>query len=115
MKNSRTIDPTTRRSIDLLLARMAGQYPIAEAWLYGSRARGDGQPDSDADVAIILNGPKGRSIQVATEMAGPEFDVLQETGVLVSAFPIWIEDWRNPSGHSNPWLIANIKREGIRL
>jgi uncharacterized protein len=113
MTHHPTIDTVTRRSVDLFLARIAGDYPIAEAWLYGSRARGDARDDSDADVAVILKGPKQRTSPVAVEMAGPAFDVMLETGLLVSPFPVWEEDWRDPSRHGNPWLIANIKREGI--
>lgn len=109
------IDSATRRSVEEFLSRIRDSYPIKAAYLYGSRARGDARPDSDADVAVILTGPKGRSMDVAVEMAGTEFDVLLDTGILVSALPIWMEDWEDPSGHSNPWLIANIKRDGISL
>ena len=115
MTNKPAIDPATRRSVDLFIERIAGDYPIAEVWLYGSRARGDAQPDSDADVAVILKGPKGRTVTVSAEMAGPAFDVLMETGVLVSPLAIWLEDWNHPSTHGNPWLIDNIKREGLAL
>jgi uncharacterized protein len=115
MEHVRAIDPATRLSISLFLARIEADYPVTEAHLYGSRARGDAGPESDADLAIILNGPKGRTASVAADMAGSAFDVLLETGVLVSPFPIWVDDWHDPSAHTNPWLIANIKREGIAL
>lgn len=115
MTTKPAIDPATRRSVDLFIERIAGDYPIAEVWLYGSRARGDAQPDSDADVAVILKGPKQRTSPVAVEMAGPAFDVMLETGILVSPFPVWQEDWIDHSHHGNPWLIANIKRDGIRI
>lgn len=110
-----SIDADTRRSVELCLDRYRHEYSVAGAYLFGSRARGDHQADSDADVAVILDGPKGRSVSVACDMAGAEFDVMLETGILVSSLPIWLEDWNNPSGHSNPHLIANIKREGIAL
>jgi uncharacterized protein len=41
--------------------------------------------------------------------------VLLDTGVLISPLPIWIEDWLDPSHHNNPWLIHNIKREGLPI
>jgi uncharacterized protein len=115
MPNQRIIDPETRRSVEMFLARIADDYPVAEAWLYGSRARGDASADSDADVAVILRGPKGRTTTVSPQMAGCAFDILLETGVLVSPLAIWMQDWCNPEGHSNPYLIANIKRDGVAV
>lgn len=115
MSRAPTIDPLIRNSVTRFLARISGDYPVAGAWLYGSRARGDARAESDADLAVVLEGPRGRASTVAVEMAAAEFDVMLETGVLVSAFPIWVEDWINPDGHPNPYLIANIKSEGIAL
>lgn len=115
MVQALSIDAITKRSVEMFLERIKDDYSIAEVWLFGSRARGDANAESDTDVAVILNGPKRRSIDAAGGMANAEFDVLLETGRLVSALPIALEDWCNPSLHSNPFLIANIKREGIRL
>jgi uncharacterized protein len=109
------IDGNTRRSVDMFLARIKDSYPVSAAYLYGSRARGDHRADSDADLAVIVEGPKRGTVDVAVEMANFEADVLVETGILVSAMPIWIEDWDDPAGHANPWLVANIKREGLPL
>ncbi len=115
MSKPKALDPTTRRSIEMYLDRIEKRFPIAEVWLYGSRARGDAKPDSDADLAIILNGPKQRAMTVALAMNDPAYDIMLETGLNISAYPIWQEDWKHPENHSNPWLIANIKREGVSL
>jgi predicted nucleotidyltransferase len=37
---------------------LEGKYPVREAILFGSRARGDHRPDSDADIAVILKARK---------------------------------------------------------
>ena len=76
-----SIDADTRRSVELCLDRYRHEYSVAGAYLFGSRARGDHQADSDADVAVILDGPKGRAVSVACDMAGAEFDVMLETGI----------------------------------
>jgi predicted nucleotidyltransferase len=115
MGHVQTIDTATRLSVTLFLARIADEYPVASAFLYGSRARGDAGPESDTDLAVILNGPKGRTSAVAANMAGSAYDVMLETGLLVSPLPIWSDDWLDPSHHANPWLISNIKRDGIAL
>lgn len=109
------IDAITRRSLDMFLARVSDKFPIVEARLFGSRARGDAEEDSDVDLAVILSGPRRRSMDIVTEMADAGFDTLLETGRVVSVLPIAIDDWRDPSRHSNPFLIANIKRESIGL
>lgn len=115
MAKKQSIDSVTRRSIELFLERIKGDYSIAEIWLYGSRARGNADDDSDADLAIVLNGPKRRAVENLEGMIDAEMGVLLETGRLVSPFPIALDDWQNPDQFSNPFLIANIKREGIRL
>ncbi len=115
MATTSPIDATTQRSLDIFLSRVSGSFPIVEARLFGSRARGDADDDSDVDLAVILSGPKRRSMDIVTEMADAGFDALLETGRVVSVLPIAIEDWRDPSRHSNPFLIANIKRESISL
>ncbi len=40
---------------------------------------------------------------------------MMETGVLVDPLPLWEEELERPEEFSNPALIANIKREGLRL
>jgi len=109
------IDPKTERAIRVFLERIAGRYPLAGARLYGSRARGDGDKYSDADLAVFLKGPRGDAMSAGVEMAGVAFDVLLETEILVSPLPIWEDEWEHPERYSNPRLLENIRREGVAL
>ena len=109
------LDPLTRKSIDLFLAGVRTRYPVVEAWLYGSRARGDAREDSDVDLALVIEGEIERTSNVAGDMATETIEVLDATGLYVSPLPIRLAHWRDPSLHSNPFLLANIKREGIAL
>jgi predicted nucleotidyltransferase len=109
------IDLPTEQAVRKFLGRIAGRYLLAGARLYGSRARGDGDKYSDADLAVFLKGPRGDPMDTGVEMAGVAFDILLETDILVSPFPIWEEEWEHPETYSNPRLLENIRREGIAL
>jgi predicted nucleotidyltransferase len=101
------------RAIGLFLDTLRKVYAVDEVRLYGSRARGDFGPDSDVDRAIVLSGPRGDIWDTAQAMANITFDVMGETGVVVSAFPLWRDDLDHPERATNPSLIRNIIREGI--
>jgi len=63
----------------------------------------------------LLKGKKERFIPIVLEMADIAIDVMLETGFLVEALPIWLEEWENPENHSNSELLKSINKEGIRL
>ena len=94
---------------------LKGKYPVIEGILYGSRARGDHQPDSDADIAVILRGERGDRAAASLDMAGIAFHVMLKTGVMVQGLPLWEDELRQPDTFSNPVLIKNILRESIHL
>jgi len=109
------IDAATQLAAQAFIARIASQYDLAEAVLFGSRARNSHRPDSDADIAVVLRGPHGQRVNTAIDMAGIAFDVMLETGVLIEALPLWEDEWIHPEHFNNPALIENIRREGVRL
>jgi predicted nucleotidyltransferase len=104
-----------KRTVSVFLEKLRGTYDVSGTILFGSRARGDNRPDSDLDLAVVLNGKRGNVIDTKLDMAGLAFDVLMETGILVQAFPMWEGDLTRPEQFLNPGLIRNITAEGIRL
>ncbi|MDR2154416.1 MAG: nucleotidyltransferase domain-containing protein [Burkholderiaceae bacterium] len=112
---TRTLDRATEQAVRRFSALIANRYDMAEAIVYGSRARGTHRPDSDADVAVLLRGQQRRLLPAKLDMADVAFDVLLETGVLISPLPIWMDEWKHPENHPNPALLRHIDREGIRL
>jgi predicted nucleotidyltransferase len=107
--------PDVERAIILFLDALRKDYAVDSVRLYGSRARGDFQPDSDVDLAVVLRGPRGDIWKTAQALANITFDVLGETGVAVSALPLWHDDLEHPERAMNPALIRSIQRDGIRL
>ncbi len=107
--------PEVVRAIALFLDALRKNYAVDEVRLYGSRARGDFGPDSDVDLAVVLHGERGDIWKTAVSMSDITFDVLVETGIAVSALPLWGDDLDHPERATNPALIHNIQREGIRL
>lgn len=110
-----TLDADTARATSVFVARVAAQYPVSGAILFGSRARSGHRPDSDADIAVLLRGRRGKFVDTKLAMADIAYDVLLKTGVHIQPLPIWEDEWEHPESYSNPRLLQNINREGIRL
>ena len=106
---------TERAAASTFLRKARGTYGVAQAIMFGSRARGDNRPDSDLDFAIVLNGQRGDFIDTKLDMAGIAFDGLMDTGILVQPFPLWDGDLTHPERFTNPTLIRTIAEDGIRL
>ena len=109
------IDHNTEEAVRRFLALIASRYDMAGAIVYGSRVRGTHRPDSDADVAILINGEHQRVLTTTLAMADLAYDVLLETGINISPLPVWIDQWEHPERYSNPALLHNIAKEGVRL
>lgn len=109
------IDSETEEAVRRFVARIAERYDTAGVIVYGSRARGTHRPDTDADVAVLLRGEHQRFLSAKLDMADVAFDVLLETGILISPLPIGLDEWEHPENYSNPALLRNIDREGGRL
>ena len=108
------LDPDTEGAVRDFLARMPADIRLERAILFGSRARGEHRPDSDADVALILHerGDDGMTLMMLAELAYYSY---LDTGIMVQPVPIAIEDWLNPEGFPRPGFLKNVAREGIVL
>ena len=109
------IDPSTEEAIRAFVAGIEERYDIAGVVLYGSRARGTHDKDSDADLAVILKGERQRFLPVKLDMGKDAFDVMLETEILISPLPIWLDEWEHPEDSWNPALLRSIVKDGIRL
>jgi len=107
------IDSQTKEAVLAFKDKVVQKYPVTKALLFGSRARSSHHNQSDADVAIILLGKKGKFLDTKLEMADLAVEVLLDRGILIQPLPLWESDWSHPEGFSNPYLILNIQKEGV--
>jgi predicted nucleotidyltransferase len=86
--------------------------PTAQIILYGSRARGDAEPDSDWDLLVLLDGDvtdeRVRSVRYAL------YDLERETDTILSTAVRSKEKWYSAYYQAIPFF-HNVMREGISL
>jgi predicted nucleotidyltransferase len=108
------LDPHTERVVRAFLARLPTDVRLEYAILYGSRARGEDRPDSDADLALVL--AEGiADWQLVGTLAEVAYDVFLESGILIQPVPVSLEHWLNPERFPRPGFLRNVAREGIIL
>jgi predicted nucleotidyltransferase len=86
--------------------------PQAEAFLFGSRARGDHQLNSDWDILILVDNNKVTN-EVEDQFRDDLYDIELESGQIISTFIYTKTYWNNTLIHTP--LYYKIKKEGIKL
>ena len=109
------IDQQTELAVGRFHTLISTRYDVAGAIVYGSRACSSHRPDSDADVAVLLRGEHHPFLATKLDMADVAFDVLLESGILISPLPVWLDEWQHPEGYPNPDLLRNIALDGVQL
>ena len=101
------------RALELFAASMRAAYGdrLDGLFLFGSRARGDHEPFSDADVAVVLNDQGWELVREARRLARLTHGVLIETGVEIQAWPVSRAAWDDPSHYAEPALVKNMRRD----
>ena len=103
-------------SVDLAIKAFSKQIgklygeKLIEIRLYGSRARGDHEKDSDVDLLVILKDfsdfwEEFKKISEYASTISLEFDIV------ISAIPICESEWKA----RNTPLILNARREGMAI
>jgi predicted nucleotidyltransferase len=106
MQIMKCLDPVTENAVRNFLARIPADIQVERAILYGSRARGEHRPDSDADVALIVRelGGAGRTSMRLADLAYYSY---VDTGIMVQPVAIAIEDWLNPEEFPRPGFLRS--------
>ena len=84
----------------------------ADVILYGSRARDDGNKDSDYDILIIVNGPVDMALK--KEILSNVYPLELETGAVLTLIVYNRQQWDSPLYRAMPFH-KNVEREGVLL
>ncbi|NEX22949.1 nucleotidyltransferase domain-containing protein [Thiorhodococcus mannitoliphagus] len=110
------IDPITQEALRSFQAILHAKYGahLRALYLFGSRARGDHRPDSDADVAVFLDevtDPIGEQF----DLIDRGYDILLRTGINIQPWVFEQENLSDSAPHRAAHLVTEIRREGVRL
>ncbi len=109
--------PEERKALDVFVAALRKHYgkQLHDIVLYGSRARGDDSPDSDVDLAVILNDGDWRPFSELMVMAGMSYDALMRTGLFIQSIPIPLSSWESPAKQSNRTFLEAARCDARKL
>jgi len=100
-------------ALEEMVARLLQQPNIrlAEVWLFGSKARGDFEPDSDLDLLLVLDNADWTirdQVHLLAARVSLEYDVLINTHILS-------RDRWSEMAHHRLTLWRHVQRDGISL
>ena len=116
MKTTEQLDPLTRIVLErfkLILSTRYGPH-LHGLYLFGSRARGDHRPDSDADIAVVLDAADD-PIGEQWSLIDLGYDILLDTGVPIQPWVLTQDRLNGPPDQSFRGLVGAIRREGVAL
>jgi uncharacterized protein len=97
------------------LVRLHDGARLVDVFAFGSQARGDASEDSDADLAIIVENGDWHLWAEQRWLSDNAYDALIATGLSVHAWPVALSAWEHPEAHTNPRLMANMRRDAQRV
>ena len=98
------------RALQIVVERLLKAYGPERIYLFGSMARGDGGPDSDYDLLLVVDddaAPERKDSQLA-------YEVLWGTGTAVDVL-VWTHSRFEDRRHVITSLPATVLREGKLL
>jgi len=98
--------------LDSITRAIHKQDPSAQAFLFGSRARGDNRSDSDWDILILIDS-KYVTNEIEDKFRDDLYNLELETGQIISTF-IYSKNYWQKKLRFSP-LYKSIKKEGIKL
>jgi uncharacterized protein len=96
------------------LERRFGERFVA-LYLFGSRARGDHEPDSDIDVAVILDQEMPRPFDAKCQLLDDTYELMLETGYYIQPWALEKGALESPDAHPSPKISRAVLRDGLKI
>lgn len=100
-----------RRILNQFVNKVRLKIPDAQIWVFGSRARGDAQPDSDLDICVVTDAMSAEQRDIINHTA---WEVGFEYELFIQTLEYSREQFENSPLVSSP-LLLNIRKEGIMV
>jgi len=98
--------------IDKISEAIHTKDPNAEAFLFGSRARGDNRKNSDWDILILVDSARITN-EIDDNFRDDLYNIELESGQIISTFIYSKDYWKSTLIYSP--LYKNVIKDGIRL
>ena len=106
------MDAKDLETVNRLKRRLQQRVKLHQVILFGSRARGDAEPDSDMDVLVILDEPvSSQSRKIVSDYA---WETGFEVGIVVVPVVVSRDNWENGPDRASLLAMA-IREEGMRI
>jgi antitoxin ChpS len=110
-----SLEPNTRTALEAFHIRILNRFGerLRGLVLFGSRARGDHRPDSDADVAVFLD-------RIDDPIAA-QMDIAEDSYAVFLSHELFIEPWvfrgapEHPDRSRAAHLLDAVEAEGIKV
>ncbi len=109
----RYLTDNERAALDAFITELRGRFghKLVRVVLFGSKARGDSDVESDLDVLILVKDGDWRFKDAVALVA---FEPMLEHGIVLSPLVVDLADYKWWQEHRAP-IYRNIAREGIEL
>ena len=99
-----------RRAIEAAARILRERFPVERVVLFGSKARGDDDPESDIDLLVLTSRPM--SWQERDEITHALFELGLDMEVMFSTLVVDLQEWNEGLYQVMP-IRAEIDRDGV--
>ena len=94
-----------------LKERLAASVKVFDVRAFGSRARGDNDPESDLDVLVVVERSDKKTKEIVRHLA---WEIGFEAGLIISTLVLSDHDLHNSPLKESP-IVHNIAAEGVSV